>query len=118
MGLAFDELGFAEPDKKMRSNVMMTFAAGGFFDHAEAIHRSPVVPFTLLMRFERFLYLETVPVESSDLFRMVMCDDDDGYVEKAADLLNALGYDNLWKLDGGLSAWALDGGASGVSCTI
>ena len=48
---------------------------------------------------------------------VVLCDDDDGYAEKACEILNALGYFNLSKLEGGLPAWALNGGAvfSGVN---
>ena len=43
--------------------------------------------------------------------RIVLCDDGESVAERAAALLAGRGYDNLWVLDGGLSAWALDGGA-------
>jgi rhodanese-related sulfurtransferase len=41
--------------------------------------------------------------------RIVLCDDADGLVERAADILARAGYTNLYALDGGVSAWAKAG---------
>jgi rhodanese-related sulfurtransferase len=38
--------------------------------------------------------------------RIVLCDDCDGLVERAADILRAAGYRDLGYLDGGVKAWA------------
>ena len=45
---------------------------------------------------------DCIPVR---LTHIVLCDDDDGYAERAANLLASLGYKNLSKLDGGIPAW-------------
>lgn len=41
--------------------------------------------------------------------RVVLCDDNDGLVERAADILARAGYSNLAYLDGGVAAWAAAG---------
>jgi rhodanese-related sulfurtransferase len=41
--------------------------------------------------------------------RIVLCDDADGLVERAADILARAGYTNLHALDGGVAAWAAAG---------
>src|SRR5262250_3719756 len=41
--------------------------------------------------------------------RIVLCDDADGLVERAADILARAGYTNLHALDGGVAAWAKAG---------
>ena len=41
--------------------------------------------------------------------RIVLCDDADGLVERAADILARAGYTNLHTLDGGVAAWAEGG---------
>src|ERR1700687_5883490 len=41
--------------------------------------------------------------------RIVLCDDGDGLVERAADILSRAGYRNLFVLDGGVAAWASAG---------
>jgi rhodanese-related sulfurtransferase len=41
--------------------------------------------------------------------RIVLCDDADGLVERAADILARAGYTNLYALDGGVAAWAAAG---------
>jgi rhodanese-related sulfurtransferase len=54
-----------------------------------------------LSRFElRFARL--VPRRST---RIVLCDDNDGLVERAADILARAGYSDLAKLDGGVATW-------------
>jgi rhodanese-related sulfurtransferase len=47
--------------------------------------------------------------------RIVLCDDGDGLVERAADVLARAGYTNLHKLDGGVAAWGEAGLFSGVN---
>src|SRR5258708_40144417 len=49
--------------------------------------------------------------------RIVLCDDADGLVERAAGILLRSGYGNLYYLDGGVAAWAAAGLAlfSGVT---
>src|SRR5216684_4819311 len=41
--------------------------------------------------------------------RIVLCDDADGLVERAAEILQRSGYGNLFHLDGGVAAWAAAG---------
>src|SRR5437016_12151074 len=41
--------------------------------------------------------------------RIVLCDDADGLVERAANILARAGYTNLHALDGGVAAWAAAG---------
>src|SRR5256884_6856315 len=41
--------------------------------------------------------------------RIVLCDDADGLVERAAEILQRSGYGNLSYLDGGVAAWAAAG---------
>ena len=41
--------------------------------------------------------------------RIVLCDDDDGLAERAADILVRAGYSDLAALDGGVAAWAAAG---------
>ena len=41
--------------------------------------------------------------------RIVLCDDDDGLAERAADILVRAGYSDLAALDGGVDAWAAAG---------
>jgi rhodanese-related sulfurtransferase len=41
--------------------------------------------------------------------RIVLCDDDDGLAARAAAVLTRFGYDNLFVLDGGVTAWAKAG---------
>jgi rhodanese-related sulfurtransferase len=41
--------------------------------------------------------------------RIVLCDDADGLVERAAEILARAGYTNLQALDGGVAAWAAAG---------
>jgi rhodanese-related sulfurtransferase len=41
--------------------------------------------------------------------RVVLCDDNDGLVARAADILSRAGYDDLCFLDGGIAAWAAAG---------
>src|SRR5262249_7826608 len=41
--------------------------------------------------------------------RIVLCDDADGLVERAADILARAGYTKLHALDGGVAAWAAAG---------
>ena len=38
---------------------------------------------------------------------IVLCDENDGLAERAADVLATAGYHNLFALDGGVMAWAL-----------
>src|SRR2546425_2930710 len=38
--------------------------------------------------------------------RIVLCDDVDGLIERAADILARAGYTNVHALDGGVAAWA------------
>src|SRR5215204_6453372 len=37
--------------------------------------------------------------------RVVLCDDGDGLVERAAEILRRAGYTALFRLDGGVAAW-------------
>jgi rhodanese-related sulfurtransferase len=41
--------------------------------------------------------------------RIMLCDDGDGLVERAAEILSRAGYTNLFRLDGGVAAWARAG---------
>src|SRR4029453_3263235 len=41
--------------------------------------------------------------------RVVLCDDGDGLIERAAEILVGAGYGNLYALDGGVPAWAKAG---------
>jgi rhodanese-related sulfurtransferase len=41
--------------------------------------------------------------------RIVLCDEDDGLVERAAEILGRAGYSNMHALDGGVGAWAKAG---------
>src|SRR6266567_1809997 len=41
--------------------------------------------------------------------RVVLCDDGDGLVERAAEILSCAGYSNVHALDGGVPAWAKAG---------
>src|SRR5216684_520118 len=41
--------------------------------------------------------------------RIVLCDDGDGLVERAAQVLARAGYANLFALDGGVAGWAGSG---------
>jgi rhodanese-related sulfurtransferase len=41
--------------------------------------------------------------------RIVLCDDGDGLVERAAEILRRARYANLFRLDGGVAAWAAAG---------
>ena len=57
------------------------------------------VPLSRLeLRFARLVPLLTT--------RIVLCDDGDGLVERAAAILANAGYTNLSYLDGGIAAWA------------
>ena len=47
-------------------------------------------------------FAQLVPRHST---RIVLCDDGDGLVERAADVLRGAGYTDLYYLDGGVSAW-------------
>src|SRR6188768_1377921 len=60
------------------------------------------VPLSRLeLRFPRL-----VPRRST---RIVLCDDGDGLVERAAEVLAAAGYSDLSCLEGGVAAWAAAG---------
>src|SRR5947207_8185141 len=41
--------------------------------------------------------------------RVVLCDDDDGLTERAAEILARAGYTNLYQLAGGVGAWEAAG---------
>src|SRR5207248_5788398 len=41
--------------------------------------------------------------------RVVLCDDGDGLVERAAEILSCAGFSNVHALDGGIPAWAAAG---------
>src|SRR5437763_10833519 len=41
--------------------------------------------------------------------RIVLCDDDEGFVSRAADVLSRAGYGNLSYLEGGVTGWEKDG---------
>src|SRR5437588_9061175 len=41
--------------------------------------------------------------------RVVLCDDDDGLTERAAEILAHAGYTNLYQLAGGVGAWEAAG---------
>jgi rhodanese-related sulfurtransferase len=51
-------------------------------------------------------FVRLVPRRST---RTVLCDDDDGLAERAADILTRAGYSDLSMLEGGVAAWAKAG---------
>src|SRR5262245_28775744 len=53
--------------------------------------------------------LNIAPLVPRRATRIVLCDDADGLVERAADILARAGYTNLHALDGGVAAWAKAG---------
>jgi rhodanese-related sulfurtransferase len=65
------------------------------------------------------LFARSVPLSRLELIfarlvpqrgtRIVLCDDADGLVERAADVLARAGYTNVSALDGGVAAWAAAG---------
>jgi rhodanese-related sulfurtransferase len=73
----------------------------------------------LIFSQEHLLFARSVPLSRLELkfgrlvprlsTRIVLCDDVDGLVERAADVLQRSGYSNLYYLDGGVAAWAAAG---------
>jgi rhodanese-related sulfurtransferase len=69
----------------------------------------------LIFSQSHLLFARSVPLSRLELkfaglvprraTRIVLCDDDDGLVERAADVLRGAGYTDLGYLDGGVSAW-------------
>src|SRR5260221_1312266 len=69
----------------------------------------------LIFSQNHLLFARSVPLSRLELkfaalvprrgTRIVLCDDADGLVERAADILRRSGYDNLFGLDGGVAAW-------------
>src|SRR6266480_5691979 len=70
----------------------------------------------LIFSQSHLLFARSVPLSRLELkfarlvprrgTRIVLCDDADGLVERAADILARAGYTNLHTLDGGVAAWA------------
>src|SRR6266496_3739882 len=73
----------------------------------------------LIFSQSHLLFARSVPLSRLELkfarlvprrgTRIVLCDDADGLVERAADILACAGYTNLHALDGGVAAWAAAG---------
>jgi rhodanese-related sulfurtransferase len=73
----------------------------------------------LIFSQSHLLFARSVPLSRLELkfaglvprrgTRIVLCDDADGLVERAADILTRAGYTNLYALDGGVAAWAKAG---------
>ncbi|MCC6777757.1 MAG: thiosulfate sulfurtransferase [Hyphomicrobiales bacterium] len=73
----------------------------------------------LLFSQRHLLFARSVPLSRLELrfaalvprksTRIVLCDDGDGLVERAAGVLTRAGYDNLLALEGGISGWAAAG---------
>jgi rhodanese-related sulfurtransferase len=73
----------------------------------------------LIFSQSHLLFARSVPLSRLELkfarlvprrgTRIVLCDDADGLVERAADILARAGYTNLQALDGGVAAWAAAG---------
>src|SRR5499433_2430411 len=73
----------------------------------------------LIFSQNHLLFARSVPLSRLELnfarlvprrgTRIVLCDDGDGLVERAADILARAGYTNLLALDGGVAAWAAAG---------
>jgi len=73
----------------------------------------------LIFSQSHLLFARSVPLSRLELkfarlvprrgTRIVLCDDADGLVERAADILARAGYTNLHALDGGVAAWAAAG---------
>jgi len=73
----------------------------------------------LIFSQSHLLFARSVPLSRLELkfarlvprrgTRIVLCDDADGLVERAADILAHAGYTNLHALDGGVAAWAAAG---------
>jgi rhodanese-related sulfurtransferase len=73
----------------------------------------------LIFSQRHLLFARSVPLSRLELkfaslvprrtTRIVLCDDADGLVERAADVLWRAGYTNLSALDGGVAAWAAAG---------
>ncbi len=73
----------------------------------------------LIFSQSHLLFARSVPLSRLELrfarlvprlaTRIVLCDDADGLVERAADILARAGYPNLSYLDGGVAAWAAAG---------
>jgi rhodanese-related sulfurtransferase len=70
----------------------------------------------LIFSQNHLLFARSVPLSRLELkfarlvprrgTRIVLCDDADGLVERAADILARAGYTNVHALDGGVAAWA------------
>src|SRR5215471_7710822 len=70
----------------------------------------------LIFSQSHLLFARSVPLSRLELkfaalvprrsTRIVLCDDGDGLVERAAEILRAAGYRDLACLDGGIKAWA------------
>src|SRR4029077_3445810 len=70
----------------------------------------------LIFSQNHLLFARSVPLSQIELTfaglvprrgtRIVLCDDADGLVERAADILARAGYTNLHALDGGVAGWA------------
>src|SRR6266480_2002418 len=73
----------------------------------------------LIFSQSHLLFARSVPLSRLELkfarlvprrgTRIVLCDDADGLVARAADILARVGYPNLHALDGGVAAWAAAG---------
>jgi rhodanese-related sulfurtransferase len=73
----------------------------------------------LIFSQSHLLFARSVPLSRLELkfpalvprasTRVVLCDDGDGLVERAAEILSRAGYTNLFRLDGGVAAWARAG---------
>jgi rhodanese-related sulfurtransferase len=73
----------------------------------------------LIVSRAHLLWARSVPLSRLELLvpnrvprrgtRIVLCDDADGLVERAADVLRRAGYTDLFFLDGGIAAWAAAG---------
>src|ERR1700704_3587687 len=69
----------------------------------------------LIFSQSHLLFARSVPLSRLELrfaalvprrgTRIVLCDDGNGLVERAADILRRAGYGNLFCLDGGVAAW-------------
>ena len=70
----------------------------------------------LIFSQNHLLFARSVPLSRLELkfarlvprrgTRIVLCDDADGLVERAADILTRAGHTNVHALDGGVAAWA------------
>jgi rhodanese-related sulfurtransferase len=73
----------------------------------------------LIFSQNHLLFARSVPLSRLELkfanlvprrsTRIVLCDDGDGLVERAAEILFRSGYTNIFALDGGIAAWAAAG---------